>query len=221
VTHTPRDTAPPLRADAERNRARIIDAAQALFAERGINVTTEEVARRADVGVATVYRRYPSRPDLVAAAFEDKMWLLADRARHARNDPDPWHGFCRYVRSLGAMQSTDRGFSDVLTSTFPSVDRFEAARLQAVRDFKELVRRAKGAGVLRKDFVPEDLLILLMASAGVVAACGAAAPRSAPRLIDYLLQAVEAPGGGRLPPPPSARQMHRAELRLNGPAGGC
>jgi AcrR family transcriptional regulator len=204
-----------LRADAERNRERIIEAARALFAERGIEVTMEEVARRAGVGVATLYRRFPTRADLVAGAFEEKMWRFADGARMALTDPDPWHGFCRYVRSLCAMQATDRGFSDVLTMTFPSVARFEAARAQAFADFSELTRRAQQAGSLREDFVPEDLIILLMASAGVVAATGKAAPRSAPRLIGYLLQAFAAPGGGTLPPPPSTRQIYQAILRLN------
>jgi len=204
-----------LRADAERNRERIIGAAQALFAERGIEVTMEEVARRAGVGVATLYRRFPTRADLVAGAFEEKMWGFAGGARKALKDPDPWHGFCRYVMSLSAMQATDRGFSDVLTMTFPSVARFEAARIQAFEDFSELTRRAQEAGSLREDFVPEDLIILLMASAGVVAATGKAAPRSAPRLIGYLIQAFAAPGGGTLPPPPSTRQMYKAILRLN------
>ena len=205
----------PLRADAERNRERIIGAARALFAERGIEVTMEEVARRAGVGVATLYRRFPTRADLVAGAFEEKMWRFADGARMALTDPDPWHGFCRYVRSLCAMQAADRGFSDVLTMTFPSVARFEAARVQAFADFSELTKRAREAGSLREDFVPEDLIILLMASAGVVAATGKAAPRSAPRLIGYLLQAFAAPGAAPLPPPPSTRQMYQAILRLN------
>ena len=204
-----------LRADAERNRERIIGAARALFAERGIEVTMEEVARRAGVGVATLYRRFPTRADLVAGAFEEKMWRFADGARMALTDPDPWHGFCRYVRSLCAMQAADRGFSDVLTMTFPSVARFEAARVQAFADFSELAKRAREAGSLRQDFVPEDLIILLMASAGVVAATGKAAPRSAPRLIGYLLQAFAAPGAAPLPPPPSTRQMYQAILRLN------
>ena len=204
-----------LRADAERNRERIIGAARALFAEQGIEATMEEVARRAGVGVATLYRRFPTRADLVAGAFEEKMWRFADGARIALTDPDPWHGFCRYVRSLCAMQAADRGFSDVLTMTFPSVARFEAARVQAFADFSELAKRAREAGSLRQDFVPEDLIILLMASAGVVAATGKAAPRSAPRLIGYLLQAFAAPGAAPLPPPPSTRQMYQAILRLN------
>ena len=204
-----------LRADAEENRARIVAAAQALFAEHGIDVTMEEVARRAGVGVATLYRRYPTRADLLAGAFEDKMWMFANGARRALKDPDPWNGFCRYVRSLCAMQLDDRGFSDVLTMTFPSVARFEMARTQAFEDFSELTRRAQEAGSLRTDFVPEDLIILLMGSAGVVAATGDVAPRSAPRLVGYLLQAFAAPGGGALPPPPSTRQMYKAISRLD------
>jgi len=210
---------PSLRADAERNRERIVAAARELFAERGIDVTREEIARRAGVGMATLKRRYPTRAELVAGAFEEKMWLFATGARKALKDPDPWHGFCRYVSSLCAMQTSDRGFSDVLTMTFPSVARFEAARVQAYESFSELMKRAQEAGALREDFVAEDLIILLMASAGVVAATGTAAPRSAPRLIGYLLQAFASPGGGPLPPPPSSRQIYKAVTRLEGAAG--
>lgn len=204
----------PLRADAEKNRERIIEAAQALFAERGIDVTREEIAQRAGVGMATLRRRYPTRADLVAGVFEQKMWVFAHGARKALKDPDPWHGFCRYVASLCAMQTADRGFSDVLTMTFPTSARFEAARAQAYADFSELMKRAQAAGALREDFVAEDLIILLMASAGVVAAAGKSAPRSAPRLIGYLLEAFAAPGAGPLPPPPTSRQIYKAITRL-------
>jgi AcrR family transcriptional regulator len=204
-----------LRADAEQNRERIVEAARELFAERGIDVTREEIARKAGVGMATLKRRFPTRADLVAGAFEEKMWLFATGARKALKDPDPWHGFCRYVASLCSMQTSDRGFSDVLTMTFPAAARFEMARRQAFEDFSELTRRAKEAGALREDFVTEDLVILLMASAGVVSATGKVAPRSAPRLVGYLLQAFAAPGGGTLPPPPSTRQMYKAVLRVN------
>jgi AcrR family transcriptional regulator len=204
-----------LRADAEQNRERIVEAARSLFAERGIDVTREEIARRAGVGMATLRRRFPTRSDLVEGVFEEKMWVFASGARNALKDPDPWHGFCRYVTSLCAMQTSDRGFSEVLTMTFPSAARFEVARAQAYEDFSELMKRAQDAGSLRRDFVAEDLIILVMASAGVVAATAKAAPRSAPRLVGYLLQAFAAPGGGALPPPPSSRQIYNAVSRLN------
>ena len=205
---------PTLRADAKHNRERILEAAQALFAERGINVTMEEVARRAGVGVATLYRRYPTRADLLAGAFEDKMWMFADGARRALEDPDPWHGFCRFVKTLCTMQSNDRGFNDVLTMTFPKVTGFESARNEGYVATAELMQRAQDAGTLRKDLVPEDLIILLIANAGVVAATGKAAPRSAPRLVSFLLEAFAAPGSGDLPPPPTYRQVTKALMRL-------
>jgi AcrR family transcriptional regulator len=212
-THTTQRE-PTLRADAEQNRERILDAARAIFAERGIDVTREAIAQRAGVGMATLRRRYPTRADLLADVFEEKMWRFATGARKALQDPDPWHAFCRYVSSLCAMQTSDRGLCDVLTMTFPSATKFEMARSQAYDDFCELIRRAQAAGALREDFAPEDLIILLMANAGVVVAAGQAAPRSAPRLVGYLLQAFAAPGGGPLPPPPTSRQIYKALARL-------
>jgi AcrR family transcriptional regulator len=117
-----------LRVDAERNRQRILTAAREVFAEQGIEAPMEDVARRAGVGVGTLYRRYPTRADLVAAAFEAKMAAYADVARQALADPDPWHAFCVYVERICAMQAGDRGFTTVLTMTFPTAKRFEADR---------------------------------------------------------------------------------------------
>lgn len=203
-----------LRVDAELNRQRIVAAAAAAFAESGIDVPMDEVARRAGVGVGTLYRRYPSRADLIAAAFEAKMTAYADAARTALADPDPWHGFCDYVERVCAMQATDRGFTTVLTMTFPTAKRFEADRDRAFADFVELVNRAKAAGRLREDFVPEDMPMFLMANAGVLTATADAAPGTWRRLVAYLLQACAAAPAPPLPEPPSRREMYRALLRV-------
>jgi AcrR family transcriptional regulator len=216
---TPQPTAPEptgtgLRVDAELNRQRIVTAAREAFAESGIDVPMDEVARRAGVGVGTLYRRYPSRADLVAAAFEGKMTAYADAARTALADPDPWHGFCDYVERVCAMQATDRGFTTVLTMTFPTAKRFEADRDRAFADFVELVDRAKAAGRLRADFVPEDMPMFLMANAGVLAATADAAPDTWRRLVAYLIQACAAVPARTLPEPPSPREMYRAMLRF-------
>jgi AcrR family transcriptional regulator len=207
-----------LRVDAERNRARIIDAAREAFAEQGIDAPIHDIAKRAGVGVGTLYRRFPTRDDLVAAAFLEEMRAFADGIDAALADPDPWSGFCGYVERLCAMQSGDRGLCEVLTITFPALRKFEAARRKAYTGFTKLIARAQAVGALRADFVPEDLIMLLMANAGVVAGAGQNAPRASPRLIGYLLQAFAAPGGGKLPPPPSSRQMYRALVRLEGVA---
>jgi AcrR family transcriptional regulator len=203
-----------LRVDAELNRQRIVAAAREAFAESGIDVPMDEVARRAGVGVGTLYRRYPSRADLVAAAFEAKMTAYADAAKAALADPDPWHGFCDYVERVCAMQATDRGFTTVLTMTFPTAKRFEADRDRAFADFVALVDRAKAAGRLRADFVPEDMPMFLMANAGVLTATGDAAPDTWRRLVAYLVQACAAAPDRSLPEPPSPREMYRALLRV-------
>ncbi|MEX5711119.1 helix-turn-helix domain-containing protein [Parafrankia sp. FMc6] len=202
-----------LRVDAERNRQRIVAAAREAFGEHGIDVPLEDVARRAGVGVGTLYRRYPTRADLITAAFETKMTAYADAARQALADPDPWHGFCGYVERICAMQAGDRGFTTVLTMTFPTAKQFEADRDRAFADFATLVERAKSAGKLRPDFVTEDLPVFLMANAGVLAATTDAAPDTWRRLVGYLLQACAAPTAQPLPDPPAPRQLYRAMLR--------
>ncbi|GIJ57594.1 TetR/AcrR family transcriptional regulator [Virgisporangium aurantiacum] len=202
-----------LRVDAERNRQRIIATAREIFAERGIDVPMEDIARRAGVGVGTLYRRYPTRADLVTAAFEAKMTAYAEVARDALADPDPWSGFCGYVERICAMQAGDRGFTTVLTMSFPMAKRFEADRDRAFADFSALVDRAKAAGGLRADFVTEDLPLFLLANAGVLAATADAAPDAWRRLVGYLLQACAADAARPLPDPPAPRQMYRAMLR--------
>jgi AcrR family transcriptional regulator len=202
-----------LRVDAERNRQRIVAAARDAFAEHGLDVPMEDIARRAGVGVGTLYRRYPTRADLIAAAFEAKMAAYADASRQALADPDPWCGFCGYVERICAMQADDRGFTTVLTLTFPTAKQFEADRDRGFADFTTLVERAKAAGKLRADFVAEDMPMFLMANAGVLAVTADAAPDTWRRLVGYLIQACAAPAAQPLPDPPAPRQMYRAMLR--------
>jgi AcrR family transcriptional regulator len=204
----------PLRADAQRNRERIVVAAREVFRERGLYAPLEEVASRAGVGVATLYRRFPTRADLISGVFEEKIHAYADSVDRALADPDPWRGFCEHVERVCAMQVADRGFTDVLTMTFPADERFEVPRKRAYAGFVELVDRAKATGRLRPDFSPEDLAMVLMANAGVVTATGDAAPDTWRRLVAYFLQAFDAVAAGPLPAPPTPEQMHRAQLRL-------
>ena len=202
-----------LRVDAERNRQRIVATAREVFAELGLDVPMEDIAKRAGVGVGTLYRRYPTRADLIAAAFEAKMTAYADAARQALADPDPWQGFCGYVQQICAMQAGDRGFTTVLTMTFPTAKQFEDARARAFADFTTLIDRAKAAGKLRSDFVTEDMPMFLMANAGVLTATADAAPDTWHRLVGYLLQACATPAAQPLPDPPTPRQMYKAMLR--------
>src|SRR5215207_7851211 len=126
----PTDVGRGLRADAERNRERILQAAREVFAEHGLEASTNEIARRAGVGVATLFRRFPTRDDLIAAVFAEKMDAYAAAIGHALEDPDPWHGFCTYIEAICHMQADDRGFADALTLTFPTAKALEEQRNQ-------------------------------------------------------------------------------------------
>ena len=210
---------PALRADAERNRRRIIAAARQVFAERGLDVPMEDIARCAGVGVATLYRRFPTRGDLIAGAFADKITGYADAVTCALADPDPWAGFCGLIERLCAMQAEDRGFACVLNLTFPLAAEFQAERDRAYHGFTQLTRAAQATGQLRADFVPEDLAMLLMANAGVLDGTADAAPGTWRRFAAYMIQAFSTASRAPLPPPPTPAAMYRALLRLHGPSG--
>ena len=203
-----------LRADAERNRERVVEAACEVFAEQGLQASTNEIARRAGVGIATLLRRFPSREDLIAATFSEKIKQYAEALDQALADPDPWHGFCVYIERVCQMQADDRGFADVLTRTFPATKGLEKERRRSLKSLAELIERAKSDGRLRDDFVPQDVPLILMANAGVVTATRDAAPEAWRRLVGYLIQSFATEAAKPLPDPPTHTQMHRALIRL-------
>ena len=206
-----------LRSDAERNRERVLSTARLVFAEQGLNASTNEIARRAGVGVATLFRRFPTRDDLVGAVFADKMSAYANAIDRALADSDPWRGFCGFIERVCQMQADDRGFADVLTLTFPTAKALEAERDRSARALAELLDRAKATGRLRQDFEHQDVPLVLMANAGVVAGTRDAAPEAWRRLVGYLLQSFAADAARPLPEPPSTTQMYRALMRLSRP----
>src|SRR5215213_1094035 len=202
-----------LRADAEQNRARVLQAARELFAEQGLDASTNEIARRAGVGIATLLRRFPSRDELVGAVFADRMSAYTAASADALTDPDPWHGFCGFIERVCEMQADDRGFADVLTLTFPTTKGLEEERDRSAKAVAKLLIRAKASGRLRKDFAHQDVPLILMANAGVVTATREAAPEAWRRLVGYLLQACAAERAEPLPEPPTKAQMYRALMR--------
>jgi AcrR family transcriptional regulator len=203
-----------LRADAERNRATLLVAAQEVFAEQGLEAPLEEIALRAGVGIATLYRRFPSREQLVAAALLDKVAEYAQAAEQALADSDPWQAFASFVERICALQAEDRGFGDLLSMALPADAGVEQLRRCANDQVIELVERAKTTGKLRAEFVGEDLVLLLIATAAVVHATGRDAPDSWRRFMALMLDAFQSPAGATLPAPPSTAQMARAMRRL-------
>jgi AcrR family transcriptional regulator len=204
------DQSPRLRADATRNRDAILAAAKEIFAERGIEASLEEIAARARVGIATLYRRFPSRGHLVAAALVEKVAKYAEAAETALAINDPWTGFCTFVRTICELQAGDRGLADLLSMTLPGDEHVERLRRTANNHVIQIIERAKKAGRLREDFVGEDLLILLIANAALVHVTHAEAPGASQRLVALALDAFGRPDALALPPPPSTAEMASA-----------
>ncbi|GII85971.1 TetR family transcriptional regulator [Sphaerisporangium siamense] len=195
-----------LRADARHNRERILAAARETFAAHGLDVPMAEIARRAGVGVATLYRRFPTKEALVTEAFAEQFAACVSVVDDALADPDPWRAFRAVIEKVCVMQAADRGFTAAFLTAFPDAVPFERERARAERGLAELVRRAKDAGRLRADFVMDDLTLLLMAIGGVTSGSPETAVAACRRFVAYLLQAFgadPAESPGPLPPAPS------------------
>ncbi|MFC3523007.1 TetR/AcrR family transcriptional regulator [Streptomonospora nanhaiensis] len=203
---TPRGTGR-LRADARRNRDLIVRAAASLFAERGLDAPMEDIARRAGVGVGTLYRRFPDRESLIAAIAESTFEAVLERVRVAvAEEPDAWGALTRFLHHSLELRLSLR-FS-LSSAGAPALARSVESR-QAGRGLaeilSELVRRAQAEGSLRPDVDVGDVLVLL---AGILTSPHAFADDGrgdiANRYITLILDGLRAPGASRLPGRPQS-----------------
>jgi AcrR family transcriptional regulator len=190
-----------LRADALDNRERILDSARALFAADGLSVSMREVARRAGVGPATLYRRFPTKQMLVTEVFADQLRACRAIADEGLADPDPWRGFGLVIKRTCELHARDRGSTEAFMSTFPNAVDFAADREYTLKSIAELARRAQDAGRLRPDFVLDDLVLMLMANKGIHATSTAARVAASRRFAAFVIQAFQtSPHHSPLPP---------------------
>ena len=203
-----------LRADAARNRDAILTQARQMFATGGLGVSLEEVAARAGVGIGTLYRRFPSRSSLIAAALGDKLAEYASVAAEALAAADPWAGFCEFVQRSCELQAGNRGLAELLMMTLPAEAGIERIRQEADARISALIERAKATGQLRPDFAYPDLALLLMATAGVMHLLGPDAPDAWRRFLGLAVHGVREPGSADLPGPPTMAQLATAMQRI-------
>jgi AcrR family transcriptional regulator len=151
----------PLRADARRNRERILVAARDACARHGANVQIDDVAREAGVGVGTVYRHFPTKDALIEALVAEKFRLTTENIRAALDIEDPWESFCAALRANAEVMAADAGLRDALIRLGPLARHTdeESAELHAVAG--EIVRRAQAAGALRDDVTVDDIGALM------------------------------------------------------------
>ncbi|WP_328387302.1 TetR/AcrR family transcriptional regulator [Nocardia sp. NBC_00416] len=150
-----------LRADAARNHQRIVEAARELFADRGLEITLDDVAERAGVGVGTVYRRFANKKELITEVFEQHIGEFAEAAEASQRHPDPWLGLVQFVEYACTHLATNRGFSEVILELDLDTERFHCLRDRVKPAVGGIVDRARDAGVLQPDIEPSDLFAMI------------------------------------------------------------
>ncbi len=182
----------PLRRDAERNRHLILDAARELFAGRGLDVSMDEIARHAGVGVGTVYRRFPNKELLIDALFEDRLETLVGIAGESLEREDPWEALTWFMERYVSVLVEDRGLRQLLFSSLHAEDRVARARGRIRPITDELLRRAHAAGALRPDASATDIALLQFMLTAVVDYTGDVDPLVWRRFLGIVLDGLRA-----------------------------
>jgi AcrR family transcriptional regulator len=161
------ESATALRADAARNRERIVAAATEVFAERGLEASTAEIAARAGVGEATLFRRFPTKDDLVTAIIGVQFQESAELAESCLEDDDPWHGVERFLYEMAERAAVDHGIAGATKEKCMAAPTLAAERRRIIDLTSQLVRRAQKADALRDDIAGQDLMFLMAAVASL------------------------------------------------------
>jgi AcrR family transcriptional regulator len=151
----------PLRADARRNRERILEAARGACAAHGASVQMDDVARGAGVGVGTVYRHFPTKDALIEALVAEKFRLTTENIREALEIEDPWESFAEALRRNAEVMAADAGLRDALIRLGPAARSTDEARDELDALAGRLIARAQAAGVLRDDVSVDDIGALM------------------------------------------------------------
>jgi AcrR family transcriptional regulator len=214
VTAPEQTGARPLRRDAQANRERILAAARAAFAVDGIDVPVEEIARRAGVGMGTLYRHFPAKEDLIDAVLEDAFAAFIDAAEQALTLEDAWEGFRGFFESAFGLHVANRGLKDIIATREHGRERAEAMRARMRPLLRRLVERAQEQGALRADFTAEDMPVVFWTGSRVIEATAAVAPELWRRYLGFLFDGLSAQAATPSPHPPLTRaQLNRVSAR--------
>jgi AcrR family transcriptional regulator len=151
----------PLRADARRNREKVLVAARRVFAEQGLEAQMDDVARGADVGVGTVYRHFPTKDALLEALTDEVFDQVAAFAREALEQPDAWDAIVSVLWFGGEKTTGDRAFSEIMAAAGPLSRRTCPGKQDLYTSVGVLMERAKAAGRMREDAVIDDIGLLM------------------------------------------------------------
>jgi AcrR family transcriptional regulator len=182
------DTERPLRADARRNRERLITAAREIFTEQGSGASMEAIAKQAGVGVGTLYRHFPNRFDIVEAVYETDVHELADAAQRVVAELDPWEAVVAFFNAFMRYAQTKQALLAELQQAFEkNPDMKSRARESISASFDLVIDRAKEAGVMRDDVDGSDLMQMV----SPICTNASVTPEQTRRMIGILLDGLK------------------------------
>ncbi|OIK03763.1 TetR/AcrR family transcriptional regulator [Streptomyces monashensis] len=209
------DRPPVGRRDALRNRKLLTDKAREVFAEQGLDAPLDDIARRAGVGNATLYRHFPNRAALVDEVFRDALTETTAAGDRARTAEDAWTGLTEYLRTVFAGLAADRGTNDLMTTHLEGVTSLEAIHAHNRTTIDGLIRRGQEQGTIRPDVTTEDLLFALAALGRAVPALTTVAPDAWSRPLALLLDGLRARPAAPPLPTPALTSDHLGTVLLN------
>jgi AcrR family transcriptional regulator len=187
----------PLRADAERNRRRLLDAAAEVFYESGLDVGVAEIAQRAGVGRGTLFRNFPTKQALIAAIVVDRMHYASSRGRELLDSPDPGEALFELLDEMFGRQQVERTLFEAVQDTFLADPEIRAAHADFVEVLGELLSRAQEAGTIRSDVGPLDVLLLFKGVCETASAFRQLDPGLSERHLDLVRAALSPPSGAQ------------------------
>lgn len=181
----------PLRADATRNKAQIVEAARTAFASNGLDVSMAEIARRAGVGFATVQRRFPTKVDLIREIVLAEIADLSVAMTHPASASDASDEFTTALRACTSHQAAQPGLAGAIADAVSDVVRADPAG-QIAAAFTSAAQRASGSGQLSTDITLDDVLAILYGNAGVVAHSPGQERAASARFVEIALRGLRA-----------------------------
>jgi AcrR family transcriptional regulator len=187
----------PLRADAERNRRRVLEAAEALFCERGLDVSVGEIAEHAGVGRGTLFRNFPSKEHLIAAIVVERMHDAVVHGRELLDAEDPARALFDFLEEMVGRQQVDRALFEAVADALLSNPDIRSAHSELVGILDALLTRAQQAGTVRADVGALDVLMLIKGVCQAASAFANVDPEIPERQLDLVWAAISAQNSGQ------------------------
>jgi AcrR family transcriptional regulator len=202
-----------MRADAERNRRRLLDAATEMFCERGLDVGVGEIAQQAGVGRGTLFRNFPSKEHLIAAIVVERMRESINRGHAALEASDPGEALFDLIDQSVGRSQTDRALFDAIAETWLANDEIREIHGELIGVLDALVRRAQDAGAVRTDVSAVDVMMMVKGVCEAVASFQHVKPDLTQRQLDLVRAAISAPGVEHplRGSPPSLQDLEKAK----------